>query len=162
MANNGNPTFPVKSHFPKTLGALLLTLFAVPVALPKKGKEKSRLNLINTVYITGTGRAADSVRENLSKTTCLKPAALADDADAILEVWEEVNPCRRTLSKACQGVSGTVRDARTGKVIWYRTDDDITAALSVGGSEAAGKWILWQLDSAACKGRRSKPSRSSP
>ena len=161
LESNRKPAVTPRTHFPKTLGVVFLAFLAVPVALPKKAKEKSRLNLVNTVYVTGIGGAAYYVRENLSDQTCLARTAKADDADAILEVWEGITPCQVTLSKMCQGVSATVTDRQTGKVIWYRTDNEISTP-GVGGPEAAGKWILWQLNSSACNGRKSKAPNSSP
>ena len=154
MGACGTPLLRVGSLFARALAAgLLFTLFQ-PVSLAKKkNKRAERLQSLESVYVDGTGLAADYIRRNLRDQTCLKDVRAEEVADARLEVWEHFGPCQSKVSGICHGISARLIDRESGKALWYRSHDEIAGATSLGGSETAGKWVLWNLDAACCKGR---------
>lgn len=131
----------------------LLTLFFQPLASAKKNKRKERLRSLETVHVTGQGKVAEYVKRNVEKKTCLKSPEEGEAAEAILDVWQHMMPCRSSLSGLCLSASAKLTDGETGKVLWFRTDDDLGSRFSIGVEEAAGKWLLWGLRNACCKGR---------
>ena len=130
----------------------LLTLVS-PTAAPKKEDVKRRLRSLETIHVEGTGRAAEYASRHLMRETCLKRAISEDEADAILEIWQRPAPCRGALARICLEVSMKLVDAETKKVLYYRTESEFGSALSLQVDEAAGKWVLWNLNGASCKGR---------
>lgn len=134
--------------------ALMLTL-PPGTALAKKRKDKNavRLETLQTVFVQGSDLTAMYVRRNLEGSTCLKEAAVADEADALLEVWEDTVPCRMSPDRFCLGIRARLMDRKTRKTLWFRSDDDMGSRLSLGGGQTAGKWVLWQLSGSCCKGR---------
>ncbi len=134
--------------------ACLLVLSTQPLAGAKKNKTKTkeRLRSLQTVVVSGEGSVARYVRRNLEEQTCLR-APEEEGADAILAVSQRMLPCRRGLAGMCLGVSATLTDGETGKVLWFRSDEDFGSVLSLGVDQTAGKWVLWNLNGACCKGR---------
>ena len=136
--------------------AILLTTLMLPLAVGKKKKKQKRserLREIETVYVVGSGLAVDYVRRGLMDRTCFRPAP-QNEADAKLEIFEEVGPCRRGTRGLCLGISATLRDLEDKKrVLWFRRDDDFAPARAMGVSRKAADWVLWNLGGTACKGR---------
>ena len=142
----------------KALMLCLVLSCAQPLALAKKKKDTSlRLKSLETIYVEGFGQAADYIRRNLARETCLKQTTEESEADAILEIWEGTSPCRSALSGICQAISAKLRDRPSGEVLWFRRDDELRPALAIGTRDVAPKWVLWNLDSACCRGRASPP-----
>lgn len=136
---------------------ILLTTLMLPLAAAKKKKKQKRserLREIETVYVVGSGLAVDYVRRGLMDRTCFRPAP-QNEADAKLEIFEEVGPCRRGVSSGlCLGITATLRDLEGKKrVLWFRRDDDFAPARAIGVSRKAADWVLWNLGGTACKGR---------
>ncbi len=136
--------------------AILLTTLMLPFAAAKKKKKQKRserLREIETVYVVGSGLAVDYVRRGLMDRTCFRPAP-QNEADAKLEIFEEVGPCRGGARGLCLGISATLRDLEDKKrVLWFRSDDDFAPARAIGVSRKAADWVLWNLGGTACKGR---------
>ena len=144
----------------RILAFVLLISLALPLAFAKKKKKfdvKARLKSIETVYVEGYSRSADYIRHNLSNETCLKYLPTRADADAVLEVREDLEPCGDDRTRNCQTISGKLYDGETGKLLWFREDDTLPVSIPLGGMSARGKWLLWNLESACCKGRPSPP-----
>ncbi len=133
---------------------LMLSLLPGPAA-GKKKKEKNaeRLKAVKTVMVEGSNLTAMYVRRNLETSTCLKEAAVDEETDAYLRVWEETVPCPMSSERFCLGIRAQLIDRKTDKTLWFQSDDDMGGRLSAGVTQTAGKWVLWQLRSACCKGR---------
>jgi hypothetical protein len=119
----------------------------------KKDKNKARLQALENVFVEGDDFSARYVRDHLESETCLKSMRIRDEADAILEVWEETTPCRSSLRGLCLGIRAKLVDRKTNKTIWFRMDDEMGSRFEMMGSQTAGKWVLWQLRASCCKGR---------
>ncbi len=136
--------------------AILLTTLMLPLAAAKKKKKQKRserLKEIETVYVVGSGLAVDYVRRGLMDQTCFRPAP-RNEADAKLEIFEDLNPCRGGARGLCLGISATLRDMEGKKrVLWFRRDDDFAPARAFGVSQKAAEWVLWSLGGTPCKGR---------
>ena len=144
----------------KALMVGLLVSLGQPLALAKKKKDTSaRLRSLETIYVQGFGQAAEYIRRNLVRETCLKHTMDEDTADAILDVWEGVKPCRQALSGYCQAISAKLIDRPSKDVLWYRSDEEMGAISALGVRDKPGQWILWHLSNACCKGRPSPPPR---
>ena len=142
------------SLFGKVLAAALLIALFQPCSLAKKkNKCAERLRSLESIYVDGTGLAAEYIRRNMAEQTCLKRVPREEMADARLEVWENIRPCPMSLTGVCRGISARLIDRESGKALWYRSDDENAGAPSLGGSDSAGKWVLWNLNSACCKDR---------
>jgi hypothetical protein len=154
MEASRTPRSRVGSLLGKVLAAGLLIALFQPFSLArKKDKRTDRLRSLGTAYVEGTGLAAEYIRRNLSQQTCLKHVPNEEMADARLEVWENIGPCWSHIGGICRGISAKLVDRESNKALWYRSEDEVTGAVSPQGSEIAGKWVLWNLDSACCKGR---------
>jgi hypothetical protein len=148
------PLLRAGSLLGRVLAAGLLIALFQPLSLAKKkNKRAERLRSLESIYVDGTGLAAEYIRRNLAEQTCLKHVPSEEMADARLEVWESVGPCPMKLTEVCRGISARLIDRESDKALWYRSDDEIAGVTSLGGSETAGKWVLWNLVSACCKGR---------
>ena len=135
--------------------AILLTTLMLPWAAAKKKKKQKRserLREIETVYVVGSGLAVDYVRWGLMDRTCFRPAP-QNEADAKLEIFEEVGLCRGGARGHCLGISATLRGLEDKRVLWFRRDDDFAPARAMGVSRKAADWVLWNLGGTACKGR---------
>lgn len=154
METRRTPLLGAGSLVGRALAIGLLITLSPPLSLAKKkNKRVERLRSLESVYIDGTGLAAEYIRRNLAQQTCLKRVPSEEMADARLEVWENIGPCQSKITGICRGISARLIDRESGKALWYRSDDEIAGATSLGGSDSAGKWVLWNLDSACCKGR---------
>jgi hypothetical protein len=154
MEISRTPLPRARSLVGKILVAGLLVTFFQPVGLAKKkNKRTERLRSLESIYVDGTGLAAEYIRRNLAQQTCLKRVPTEEMADARLEVWENLGPCWSHIGGICRGISAKLVDRESSKALWYRSDDEISGATSLRGSEIAGKWVLWNLDSACCKDR---------
>jgi hypothetical protein len=148
------PLLRAGSLLGKVLAAGLLIALFQPFSLAKKkNKRAERLRSLESIYVDGTGLAAEYIRRNLEQQTCLKHVSEEDLADARLEIWENIGPCPMNLTGVCRGISARLIDRESAKALWYRSDDEIAGATSLTGSQTAGKWVLWNLNSACCKGR---------
>jgi hypothetical protein len=144
----------------RSLALVLLVSLALPLAFAKKKKKfdvKARLKSIETVYVEGYSRSADYIRQNLSNETCLKYMPNQANADAVLEVREEVGPCSDRMARSCQAISGKLYDRETKKLLWFREDDTLPVSIPLGGMDKRAQWLLWNLENACCKGRSSPP-----
>jgi len=141
----------------RRIGYFVVTAFLLasvsPGAASKKEDVKRRLRSLELIHVEGTGQAAAYASRHLMKETCLKRALSADEADAVLEVWEHPAACRSALSRICLEVSMKLVDQETKKVLYFRSDNELGSALSLNTADAAGKWVLWNLNGACCKGR---------
>ncbi len=134
---------------------LLLSLLPGPgLAKKKKEKKEELLKAVKTVLVQGSNLTAMYVRRNLEQSTCLKEAAVEDQADAYLDVQEDTTvPCFMSTGRFCLGIRAQLIDRKTDKTLWFRTDDNMGSRLNAGGTQTAGKWVLWQLNGSVCKGR---------
>jgi hypothetical protein len=154
MAIKKTPLLRAGSLLGKVLAAgLLIALFQPLTLAKKKNKRTERLRSLESVYIDGEGLAAEYIRRNIAQQTCLKHVPTEEMADARLEVWEKIGPCPMQRTRVCRGISARLIDRESGKTLWFRSDDEIAGATSFTGSQVAGKWVLWNLNSACCKGR---------
>jgi hypothetical protein len=138
----------------------LLVCFAQPLALAKKKEKfnvKARLRSIEAVYVEGYNRSADYVRQNLSEQTCLTYTPSRGEADAVLEVRENLQPCEQSLGRRCQSVSGKLYDRESMKLLWFREDESLLVSVPLGGMNTRAEWILRDLDHACCEGRPLPP-----
>ncbi len=155
MTEQSGKARPVSQIFRAAIfaGLLLSVLPGAAVAKKKKEKNAERLKALKTVLVQGSNLTAMYVRRNLEESTCLKEAATEEEADAYLRVWEETVPCPMDRDRFCLGIGAQLIDRKTDKTLWFRTDDNMGGRLSAGGTQTAGKWVLWQLSGACCKGR---------
>jgi len=139
----------------------LLICSAPPRALGKKNKKDyaARLRALQTIYVDGSGLAASYIRRNLSHETCLNNTEVESQADAILEVWEQIPaPCPMGTAGICSAISAKLLDPKTEEVLWYREDDHLPAVDLIHQQNGPYQWVLWNLRDSCCKGRLLTPS----
>lgn len=127
-----------------------------PIALGKKNKKNTsaRLKSLQTIYVEGSLTAASYIRKNLSVETCLTNTPQASEADAILDVREDLpGPCRDGAPGYCAGISAQLLDAKTDETLWFTEDDNIPARDILHPMNGPYQWVLWGLNRACCKGR---------
>jgi hypothetical protein len=129
-------------------------------AMPgKKPKEdiKARLHSLQTIYVDGSSVAVSYIRENLAHETCLDDTTDKDEADAVLEVWEESPvPCGSAIQPeggVCTHLQAKLFDAKTNKLLWYREDQHFPALDLTHNLNGPYKWVLSNLNYSCCKGR---------
>lgn len=134
----------------------LLVCSAQPLALGKKNKKNSaaRLKSLQTIYVVGSPIAATYIRNNLSQKACLTNAPQASEADAILDVQEDIPwPCPDWAPRMCVEISAKLLDPKTYEVLWFVEDDHLPLADAIHQTNGPDQWVLWNLKSACCKGR---------
>ena len=130
-----------------------------PAMLGKKQKEdiKARLHSLQTIYVDGSSVAVSYIRENLAHETCLNNTPDKDEADAVLEVWEETPvPCESTIQPqagVCTHIQAKLFDAKTHKLLWYLEDQHFPAVDLTHNLNGPYKWVLSNLNYSCCKGR---------
>jgi len=130
-----------------------------PAMLGKKQKEdiKARLHSLQTIYVDGSSVAVSYTRENLSHETCLNNTPDKDEADAVLEVWEESPaPCGSAIQPqagVCTHIQAKLFDAKTNKLLWYLEDQHFPAVDLTHNLNGPYKWVLSNLNYSCCKGR---------
>jgi len=131
-----------------------------PLALGKKNKKNNaaRLKTLQTIYVDGSIRAVSYICKNLSQETCLTNTPEQSEADAILEV-QEVSPvpCQMGQAGICSSISAQLLDAKTQEALWFTTDDNIPLLDPIHQLNGPYQWVLWNLKSVCCKGRRVTP-----
>ena len=134
----------------------VLICLAGPLAFGKKKKNDNaaRLKALQTIYVDGSPGAATYIESNLSQKTCLTYWPQASEADAILDVQEELpGPCRNGMGGICRGISAQLLDPKTNKVLWFTEDESLPAADVIHQMNGAYQWVLWNLNNVCCKGR---------
>jgi hypothetical protein len=127
--------------------------------LGKKAKEdvNERLHSLKTIYVDGSKVAVSYISENLVQETCLNNTSDKEEADALLEVWEESPvPCgTETMpqSGVCTHIQAKLFDAKTNKMLWFREDQHFPALDPAYNTKGPYKWVLWNLNNSCCKGR---------
>jgi len=150
------------------VAVVLIVIGSTQPAMPgKKQKDdiKARLHSLQKIYVDGSSVAVSYLSENLSHETCLDETTDKDEADAVLEVWEESPvPCgsgnepRQSAIQpqggVCTHIQAKLFDAKTNKLLWYREDQHFPAADLTHDLKGPYKWVLSNLNYSCCKGRQ--------
>ena len=146
---------------------ICIVICSTQPAMPgKKQKEdiKARLHSLQKIYVDGSSVAVSYIRENLSHETCLDNTQDKDEADAVLEVWEEspvscggANEPPETAIQpqagVCSHIQAKLFDAKTNKLLWYLEDQHFPQMDLTHRLNGQYKWVLHNLDYSCCKGR---------
>ena len=150
------------------VAVVLIVIGSTQPAMPgKKQKDdiKARLHSLQKIYVDGSSLAVSYISENLSHETCLDDTTDKDEADAVLEVWEESpvscanmdelpNPAIRPQGGVCTHIQAKLFDAKTNKLLWFREDQHFPAVDLTHNLNGAYKWVLSNLNYSCCKGRQ--------
>ena len=137
-------------------------------AMPgKKQKDdiKARLHSLQKIYVDGSSVAVSYISDNLSHETCLDDTKDKDEADAVLEVWEESpvscgnaneppGSAIQPQAGVCTHIQAKLFDAKTNKLLWYLEDQHFPQVDLTHRLNGQYKWVLHNLGYSCCKGRQ--------